>query len=270
MSQGSTRLNFSNSTTDTWKRPHRRTWSTAGALGTADAGPVGRLPRSLARARGPSPAAESSACVCTGRGQRRACTRVDSPFPHTTWDTGTVSPWSFSKTWLPRTRGAHPTVIRPCPVGTQFVVTTMVGGVLVFGGLRSELPLNALQCPGQPHREWPSPSARSAGLMTALVTMAPWQGADWPGSRESPGGVSVPGLVVLRGASRSTLSDTSGRVFVQAGPSPRRPQTCHVVIGPHAGHRRFRGTSAPCVFNQNIPGLLSSLASSKNLFSQAF
>lgn len=166
--------------------------------------------------------------------------------------------------------GLTPLSFRPCPVGTQFVVTTMVGGVLVFGGLRSELPLNALQCPGQPHREWASPSARSAGLMTALVTMAPWQGADWPGSRESPGGVSVPGLVVLRGASRSTLSDMSGRVFVQAGPSPRRPQTCHIVIGPHAGHRRFRGTSAPSVFNQNIPGLLSSLASSKNLSSQAF
>lgn len=166
--------------------------------------------------------------------------------------------------------GLTPLSFRPCPVGTQFAVTTMVGGVLVFGGLRSELPLNALQCPGQPHREWPSPSARSAGLMTALATMAPWQGADWPGSRESPGGVSVPGLVVLRGASRSALSDTSGRVFVQAGPSPRRPQTCHVVIGPHAGHRRFRGTSAPSVFNQNIPGLLSSLASSKNLSSQAF
>lgn len=166
--------------------------------------------------------------------------------------------------------GLTPLSFRPCPVGTQFVVTTMVGGVLVFGGLRSELPLNALQCPGQPHREWASPSARSAGLMTALATMAPWQGADWPGSRESLGGVSVPGLVVLRGASRSALSDTSGRVFVQAGPSPRRPQTCHVVIGPHAGHRRFRGTSAPCVFSQNIPGLLSSLASSKNLSSQAF
>lgn len=150
--------------------------------------------------------------------------------------------------------GLTPLSFRPCPVGTQFVVTTMVGGVLVFGGLRSELPLNALQCPGQPHREWASPSARSAGLMTALVTMAPWQEADWPGSRESPGGVSVPGLVVLRGASRSALSDTSGRVFIQAGPSPRRPQTCHVVIGPMRGTVGSVGPPPPACLTRTFLG----------------
>lgn len=69
---------------------------------------------------------------------------------------------------------------------------------------------------------------------------------------------------------REHPSLTSGRVCVQAGPSPWRPQTCHVVICPHAVHLRFHGTSAPFVFNQNIPARLLSLASSKNLLSPGF